>query len=280
MFSLPVEVMWVSKCKYDNIILDKHTHKFYHMFFIRNGEGSIFVDGKDYTVSKNDVYFCHPEIVHGLMAQSASPLNTIEVKFTVIDTELSKLLETLQHKIECKYQSFPFRLEELVMEALHKPRFYKEIVNTGFTRILFELVRNDENFFTNHINEISETVKGTIKDKEGNCFNLLKIIDYINENYHEKITLKKLSDIGAVSLAHLNKLFRKNFNVSPMQYINNLRILKAKELMMYSDFNITQISELVGFQSIHYFSRCFKEKEKVTPNEFRKDVKDNIYIYL
>jgi len=65
-----------------------------------------------------------------------------------------------------------------------------------------------------------------------------------------------------------------------MQYINNFRISKAKELMMYSDFNITQISELVGFQSVHYFSRYFKNKERITPSEFRKGVKDNIYVYL
>ena len=73
------------------------------------------------------------------------PLNTIEVKFTILDTELSKLLELLQHRIECRTHSFHFRLEELVMEALYKPKFHKEIINIGFTRLLFELIRNDEN---------------------------------------------------------------------------------------------------------------------------------------
>jgi AraC-like DNA-binding protein len=279
-YSCPIDVLWISKCKYNNKVIDKHTHRFYHMFFVRNGDGKIFVDGKEYTVNKNDVYFCHPEIVHGIIAQSAAPLNTIEIKFTVLDEELLRLLELLQHKIECKPKSFHFRLEELVMEALYKPKFYKEVVNTGFARLLFELARNDENPFMSHVNEMQETIKGGIKDKEGNTFNLIKIIDYINENYTEKITLKRLSDIGAISPAHLNKLFKSNFNVSPMQYINNFRISKAKELMMYSDFNITQISELVGFQSVHYFSRYFKNKERITPSEFRKGVKDNIYVYL
>ncbi len=279
-FSCPIEVLWISKFKYDNKVVDKHTHKFYHMFFIKNGDGKIFANGKEYVVNKNDVYFFQPKIVHGVIAQSVAPLNTMEVKFTVIDAELSKLLELLQHRIECKPQSFHFRLEELVMEALYKPKFYKEIINAGFTRLLFELIRNDENPFMSHVDDIKETLRGGIKDREGNIFNLMKVIDYTNKNYQEKITLQKLADIGAISCAHLNKLFKKNFNVSPMQYINNLRISKAKELMMYSDFNITQISELVGFQSVHYFSRYFKNKEKITPSEFRKGVKDNIYVYL
>ena len=81
-------------------------------------------------------------------------------------------------------------------------------------------------------------------------------------------------------MTHLNKIFKEAFNISPMQYTNNFRLEKAKELMMYSDFNISQISELVGFSSIHYFSRYFKKRENISPSEYRSNVKNNIYIYL
>lgn len=285
---LPVNVMWISKIKYDHKTLERHTHDFYHMFYIRKGEGLMHVSGKDYEVCENEVYLCPPEIVHGLIAQSNVPLNVIEIKFTVEDLELTNVLNELQGRIKCKLQNLYLRLEELVSEALHKPKFYKEIVNIGFTRVLLELGRNiDTPFNSSLLDDICNKSQNhsmsninEIKDIEGNDFVLRKILDYSNTKYAENITLDNLAKIGSVSPAHLNKLFKAAFDMSPIQYINNLRMDKAKELMMYSDFNISQISELVGFSSIHYFSRYFKSKENISPSEFRNSVKDNIYVYL
>ena len=278
--SLPVDVMWISKNKYDHKTLEKHNHNFYHMFYIKKGEGIMHVAGKDYTICENEVYFCHPQTYHGLIAQSSIPLSVIEVKFIVPDIDLSNLLTNLESRIKCKSNNLYVKLEELVMEALHKPMFYKEIVNTGFTRVLLELVRNEENTVLINADSLNKNTVNEIKDKEGSSFVLKKVLEYIYNKYAENITLKCLAEAGAVSSAHLNKLFREAFNMSPMQYINNFRLDKAKELMMYSDFNISQISELVGFGSIHYFSRYFKKKENMSPSEFRSGVKDNIYVYL
>jgi len=277
---LPVDVMWISKIKYDHKTLEKHTHPFFHMFYIRKGEGIMHVAGEDYVICENEAYFCPPETYHGLIAQDDIPLSVIEIKFTVPDTDFAKLLINMQNRIKCKPHNMYLRLEELVMEALHKPMLYKEIVNAGFTRVLLELVRNEENPFLNNIDSFKNNTVNEIRDKEGSSFVLKKVVEYMNNKYAEDITLKNLAEIGSVSPAHLNKLFRGAFNMSPMQYINNLRLDKAKELMMYSDFNISQISELVGFASIHYFSRYFKKKEKISPSEFRSGVKDNIYVYL
>ena len=55
-----------------------------------------------------------------------------------------------------------------------------------------------------------------------------------------------------------------------MQYVSWLRIERAKVLLLTTDMSITDIANEVGFGSIHYFSRFFKEKENITPNEFRK----------
>ncbi|HOJ10785.1 MAG TPA: helix-turn-helix domain-containing protein [Clostridiales bacterium] len=277
---LPVDVMWISKIKYDHKVLEKHTHQFYHMFFIRKGECIMHVAGKEYTADENEVYFCPPEIVHGMIAQGNIPLSTIEVKFTVLDKNFAEKLSELDYRVKCKPHNMYLKLEELVMEGLHKPVLYKEIVNTGFTRVLLELMRNEENPFSINIDRVKNSMNNEIKDKEGSSFVLGKVLDYMNRMYAEDITLQNLADVGAVSSAHLNKLFRSTFNISPMQYINNMRLDKAKELMMYSDFNISQISELVGFESIHYFSRYFKKKEGISPSEFRNGVKDNIYVYL
>ncbi len=277
---LPVEELWISKIKYDHKTIEKHAHDFYHMFYVRKGEGIICIANKDYTVCENEVYFCPPNTIHCLIAQGNIPLSVIEIKFTVEDESLITLLDNMQYKIKCKIHNLCLRLEDLVLEALNKPILYKEIVNTGFTKILLELIRNEENPFSDNIDILKNNTFEEIKDKEGISYILEKVLDYMNQHYAEDVTLKNIAEVGAVSLAHLNKLFRDKFNLSPIQYINKLRLDKSKELMIYSDFNISQISELVGFSSVHYFSRYFKKKENISPSEFRKGVKNNIYVYL
>lgn len=277
---LPVNVIWISKNKYHNKTLDKHTHAFYHMFYVKNGAGTMYVADKEYEICENEVYFFPPGTYHGLNSQGSNPLNVIEVKFTVSDTDFNNVVARMQNRIKCKSSNLYLILEELVIEALNKDMFYKQIVNSGFTRILLELIRNKEQSSSTAIYNFEENVVNKINDNGGNSFVIRKVLQYVNDKYAEDITLKDLAKAGAVSTTHLNKIFKDAFKISPMQFINNFRLEKAKELMMYSDFNISQISELVGFSSIHYFSRYFKKRENISPSEYRSNVKNNIYIYL
>ena len=284
LLSIPVNVMWISKIKYEHQVLKKHTHDFYHMFYIKKGKGIMHIDENDYDICENEIYLCPPGTYHGMTAQEDIPVSVIEIKFTISHEDLQKLIFNMQKRIKCNTYDFYLKLEGLLKEAFYKSSLYKEIIDTGFTKLLLELARSAKN--ENH--SYSAVVNGifknnsmeTIKDGAGSSAVLKNVLEYINNNYSEDITLKQLAEVGAVSPGHLNKIFKEAFNMSPMKFINNFRLDKAKELMMYSDFNISQISELVGFSSIHYFSRFFKKKENMTPNEYRENVKDNIYIYL
>ena len=284
LLSIPVNVMWISKIKYEHQVLKKHTHDFYHMFYIKKGKGIMHIDENDYDICENEIYLCPPGTYHGMTAQEDIPVSVIEIKFTISHEDLQKLIFNMQKRIKCNTYDFYLKLEELLKEAFYKSSLYKETIDTGFTKLLLELARSAKN--ENH--SYSAVVNGifknnsmeTIKDGAGSSAVLKNVLEYINNNYSEDITLKQLAEVGAVSPGHLNKIFKEAFNMSPMKFINNFRLDKAKELMMYSDFNISQISDLVGFSSIHYFSRYFKKKENMTPNEYRENVKDNIYIYL
>jgi AraC-like DNA-binding protein len=73
-----------------------------------------------------------------------------------------------------------------------------------------------------------------------------------------------------VSYSYFRKMFKKYTGVSPGQYHLQLRIMRAKELLISTDKSIKEISYELGFQSIFYFSNMFKKKEGTTPSHFRK----------
>ena len=108
--------------------------------------------------------------------------------------------------------------------------------------------------------------------------NLDVVLNYIEQHYAQTISLKTLSSLINVSPEHLCTIFKAQLGISPIQFINNVRITKAKELMFSSDLNITEISQKVGFSTVHYFCRFFKEKEHISPLQFRSSMSNNIIL--
>ena len=102
--------------------------------------------------------------------------------------------------------------------------------------------------------------------REGQHPALNKALELINRDYREPISLEQLSRHCNLGTSRLSELFRCALGMSPVQYINELKIKKASQLLTYSDMNISQISEYLGFSSVHYFSRFFKSHTGKRPS--------------
>jgi len=102
---------------------------------------------------------------------------------------------------------------------------------------------------------------------------LNRILSYIDEHISEDISIEELGGATLQSPKQIGELFRDEFNCTVLQFINRFRIFKAKELLCFTNYSVTEISSMTGFGSIHYFSRYFKEKEKITPIEYKRTIK-------
>lgn len=95
-------------------------------------------------------------------------------------------------------------------------------------------------------------------------------IDYIAKNYTGQIKNETLSSVSGISEVYLRKLFSEIYGVSPMAYVKNLKIKKAKE-MLESDFgSISDIAHSLGYSNIYDFSRDFKKQVGVSPTKYIK----------
>lgn len=95
---------------------------------------------------------------------------------------------------------------------------------------------------------------------------------YMRQNTDQEIDLEQLANENNVGYSYFRKMFKKYTGVSPGQYHLQLRIMRAKELLVTTDASIKEISLELGFQTIHYFSLIFKKKVGVNPSEFRKNL--------
>ena len=98
-------------------------------------------------------------------------------------------------------------------------------------------------------------------------------INYIEENYSSEISNLYLAKLCHISEEHFRKQFKKAYGISPYQYIINLRISKAKQLLSEGYLKISAVSEQCGFFNLYHFCRLFKQKTGLTPSEYMKQNK-------
>jgi len=106
-----------------------------------------------------------------------------------------------------------------------------------------------------------------------NRFEVDCAIAYMNSHISEKITVEILAEQVKRSTGHFSKIFKSITGVSPMDFLSNLRIQKAHNLLISSMKSITEIAMECGFNTSSYFSSCFLEKFKMTPSAYRNNSK-------
>ncbi len=99
---------------------------------------------------------------------------------------------------------------------------------------------------------------------------VLNVKEYLDTEYQEKITLDGLADRFFINKYYLTKVFKKQYGQSISNYLLNVRITKAKQLLRFSEKSIEEIGLEVGLGMPHYFSQTFKSVEGVPPSVYRK----------
>lgn len=111
-------------------------------------------------------------------------------------------------------------------------------------------------------NAVDISLNPLIKDST-----VLQMIDYIKNNYEEKISISDLSKELAYSESMLNRKFKKEVHITFNEYLNRYRINKAIDLLKNSDYNITEIAYMCGYSSAKYFARVFKKYLGMSPSD-------------
>lgn len=95
-------------------------------------------------------------------------------------------------------------------------------------------------------------------------------IEFISQNFHKKITNDQLARIAGLSTVYFRKLFTCTVGVSPITYVHNLRIEKAKEILKSDYGNLSDIALSLGYSSLYDFSRAFKKHTGISPSKYNQ----------
>lgn len=99
---------------------------------------------------------------------------------------------------------------------------------------------------------------------------LRKMMQFIWDHFHEKITLDDIAASANISKSAALRCFRSGMQTSPVGYLNNFRLNRAKELLLTSHSTVSEIAVSVGFDNVGYFDRVFRRTFGLTPKQFAK----------
>ena len=98
---------------------------------------------------------------------------------------------------------------------------------------------------------------------------LAYVINYIRTNISEKIQVEDLSEKACMSRTSFYRAFKREFNLSPLDFILKEKIKKAKQILSESKSSISDVCYQLGFSDLNYFGRQFKKSEGISPTQYR-----------
>lgn len=221
--------------------------------YILEGEGCVICGDKKTYPKKGDAYLLPPGKDHYYFSDSKNPWK--KMWFNAGGSLINNLLAVynpsgtvLFHN--CDIKNFLYEIFEAGENRDLTPHQKHEHSAVIFHKIL-QYMQN--NTFKSGLSEEIELLKG-----------------YISDNITKNITLKELSKLVYLSESQVIRIFKRDLGKTPYEYIIDLKLNRAKNLLINTNLMIKQIAFELGFSDEHYFSYLFKEKTGKTPSQFRK----------
>ena len=255
-----VNIYWLAETAYyeDTVIVPHRHPDYYQIYYILDGRGRFLLDGNYHSFVGGMFFLVHPGEVHGIdrLKPVSGSVELLEMKFGVFD---AKLVETLS--------------------AVNGPCYGTDELLQDFRRIFDEALRKDfyyeerlPHLFAAWLYRVAYTFKNAMRPKDEGRENApaARIKKYIDEHYRENVTLEKLAEVEPFSKNYLCHLFRKGTGMTINDYVNQVRISKAKELLNNSKMDVEEIGLECGFSSVHYFINVFKKIVGIPPGVYRR----------
>ena len=256
----PFKLLYITHSEYDKgWHSTSHTHHFTELFYIVSGKGAFVLPNEEIPVKENDLVIINPNIEHTEKSNEQDSLEYIAlglegISFSLPIEESPIGLFTYQGDRE----DILFFLKKLLHEVKNNENNF-EIVCQNIIEILIVKLRRKKN-----ITVTKETTQRRINQS------VALVKHYINHNYSDPITLDSLAKIGNINKYYLSHTFKEDIGISPIEYLNQVRIKEAMTLLETTDFTIAEIARFNGFSSQSFFTQVFKREVDQTPTEYRK----------
>ncbi|MEE1315399.1 MAG: AraC family transcriptional regulator [Faecalimonas sp.] len=263
----------------DKFLFSGESHDFWELVCVDKGSVAITMDDKEHILHKNEIAFHEPNEFHTVSTYGQIAPNLVVISFETA----SPLMEFFRKRI--------LRIDE--QERTFLATILKEARNTfatplddPYTKQLLrkegapigsdQIIKMYLELFLLHLLRrytAEERQYFGIPTLKNSTDVFQRVTEYMDSNLSERLTIEQICRENMIGRTQLQKIFQKEASMGVIEYFSKMKIDSAKHMIRIGRMNFTQISEQLGYSSIHYFSRQFKKITGMTPSDYVSSIK-------
>lgn len=289
---------YITQLDKEHPVVTTHWHDEAEFTLVKEGSAEYQIDLEDYAITAGDLVFIQPRILHTIALNSTEQ---IQQKYFQMEQYQQKPFQPEHFQSE----TYVFHLNYLGANAtdICATRYLLPLMNEEYTLPCH--ISPDHpayaslNAIFSQINGLYEEtppgyelaikscllqaiflllpygVSGKNQDTDSASEKLKTVLDYIHLHYADALSIKELAAQCYFSEYYFMRFFKKHMHMTVIEYLNNLRMEKAVELFEQGYTSIIEVSMSVGFHSLSYFHKVFREKFSMTPKQFLQQLKES-----
>lgn len=281
-FNTDINVTRLANIHYFEFLNEYHTaadsHAFREIVYVDSGSVQVESDGYHGVLSENQLIMHKSRETHSLSCPKGSAPDVIIIGFECACEELDSfsshpvtltpdMQKILTDVVKEGRNVFMPPYDQPNVTDMKKRAEYPfgadQLIKSRLENLLIELIRYKRGHAVAHSDGTTDTKAA-------------EICDYLKKNYREHTNLDELCFLYNTNKTTLCKSFKSAYGKTIVDYINELRIRDAKKMLRSGEYNISQIAFTLGFSSINYFSRLFRQYTRTSPSEYVKTIKSKL----
>ena len=244
----------------------QHCHE---ISYVVSGEGVFYSGNKKFDVSRGCIHLAPYGSTHRILSSVDSPLRYIFIGFDFID-DLDESLYPLRDIFAGTEGTFikdgrdiSAAFESMISEEYDKSDFHIEMLKVNMMQILISLYRKRNLIFRRSMH---------LKERDGLEQRIYAVVRYIDSNISSITSVNELSKDLGYSHSYLSHVFKEKMGITLQGYINAKRIESSLQYLRNQSFSITQIAQMLEYDTVQSFGKAFKKIKNCSPSEYRSQI--------
>lgn len=262
---------------FENDIHDDVVYDFWQLLYLDQGYFSFSLDNTTYQMLPGQMILCEPGKIRREIQHKNVRIGIISFRCTSYAISLlkNKLILLSDEQREILSHIFTYGLDKF-RSVSDNQEYYGQEPDSKTSEFDLQFIKNNLELLLIELCQHTDCSEATfpLSKNQSNYFEnqFLLVKEFLLKNIRCSLTLDDIVQGTSLSKSTLKRLFSRQLKCGVMHYFITLKMEEAQKLLRQSDMTLTQISEYLGFSSIHYFSRVFKKYIGLSPRQYSKSL--------
>lgn len=287
-FNQVIEISKIISLHYFKYVKDfwgeGEAHDFWELVYVDSGELEIIAGQEHYILCQGQCFLHGPLEYHNVISRGSfasafiTSFECLSKDIQLLEHRILNLDEVQQHIIasifsegQKAYQG-PFDVMGLRMLTRSKNAAFgaEQVIKASLEHLVISLIRSQVEPVGAEGSQIPPLRNNVPNQTRAQIIDT--ILSTLTENLYQELSLDSICQRAAFSRSYLERIFFEEMNCGIKQYFMQMKIERAKELISEQLYTVTEVSSMLGFNSIHYFSRSFKKITGMTPTQYQHSI--------